>query len=965
MTALILLLVFLSGFTGLIYQVIWQKYLSAYLGSHALATSQVLACFFLFMALGYFIIGRYQHKLFKNKVFLYGVIEGVIGLYALISPDLFHVLTSSYSFYGESGLADLFKSMLLTGLFLGLPTFLMGGTIPVLTQGLVRTYQKSHKVHSWIYATNTIGAFLGVIMGGFYFIENHGLPMSLLIVGLFNVGIFIACYILWKIKPNGFLGLPEEKTQSLEKPEVFLSNQHKWSLYSISFLSGFYVFSLETIIIKMAGLSLGSSTYTYSIVVSAFIFAIALGSSLVSLFKKIESVNLLYKIQFFLILFLIALYFVIPHWPLILGRINLLISKNMFNYHLKWFFVLFVLTLILLIPVGLMGTNLPLLFSYLKQKNQYLSKTVGRLYGINSIGGFLGALFGGYYLLMWVSLDTAMKLYIVLVASTLILTSILFDKKRMVKLISFSVTVFSISVLATWLMPSWSTLKFTPGVFLSTPHFLKHTSYSEWFTSVRKSIEESYDILHSQSGPNTWAVVLEEKKSKERLLYVNGKPDASTQGDFSVRAMNMLIPLSLKPQVEDVFVVGLGASLSTGIASKFNEVKTVEVAEISQGVINSMPYFNKHSFDVLDRKDKFQLFHVDAFRKLKSSKKRYDLIVSEPSNLWVSGVELLFSLEFLQEAQKHLKDDGLYSQWFPLFESNEEMFRMILANFNSVFPTVTVWLTSPFTVNIVASNKRIQISDSDLQRKFTDQQEIYKKYGFNHYQSILGLQALPEGTARGLVMDVNTFHTIEWPRLESMANKNGFVGSNVDLNNFLLTKMIKPLPTQEKPYQLLYEEYLPSLAEEFFIDNIHRFDAFKTFAHNFQRRRLIYLYQKYYDKPKINLDNSIKQIINYLVNGKNSIDLNLEKGLNNLYNQVEVYKSAITMHLPVKTQNLIALLPDQCQNVENCYKAKKIIHSLLKNKSVLEIEVKIDERKQIEKDFADLKSQRKQESVSL
>lgn len=89
MTSLVLLLVFLSGFSGLIYQVIWQKYLSAYLGSHALATSQVLACFFLFMALGYFVIGKYQHKLIKNKVFLYGVIEGLIGLYALVSPDYF------------------------------------------------------------------------------------------------------------------------------------------------------------------------------------------------------------------------------------------------------------------------------------------------------------------------------------------------------------------------------------------------------------------------------------------------------------------------------------------------------------------------------------------------------------------------------------------------------------------------------------------------------------------------------------------------------------------------------------------------------------------------------------------------------------------------------------------------------------------------------------------------------------
>ncbi|MCB9026073.1 MAG: hypothetical protein H6625_07140 [Bdellovibrionaceae bacterium] len=953
MTALILLLVFFSGFTGLIYQVIWQKYLSAYLGSHALATSQVLACFFLFLAIGYFVIGKYQHRLVKNKVFLYGIIEGLIGGYALISPDFFFWLTNTFSFYGESLFTDLLYSLLLTGVFIGFPTFLMGGTIPVLTQGLVKVFQKSHKMHSWIYSINTIGAFLGTLMGGFYFIENHGLPFSLLIVGLINLAIFVVCYVLWKIYPLEFLGL-EEQVKANEDSQIFETDwlKNKMFLYVLSFLSGFYVFSLENIVIKIAGLSIGSSTYTYTIIVSAFIFSIAIGSSLVSFVKKIESVNLLYGIQLLLLISLVALYFLIPEWPMILGRVNMLISKNMFNFPLKWVFVLIIFIFMLTIPVGLMGTNLPLLFSYLKQRHQYLSKTVGRLYGINSIGGFLGALFGGYYILMWVPLDVAMKMYIVLVSSTVVVVSFLFYKKTQSKRLKISISIFVVTTILVSILPKWQPLAFTPGPYLNLPNFLPDTSYSDWYKESRLKVKNSLDLLFSKSGPNTWAIVSEDKKTKERTLHVNGKADAATLSDASVRALNMLIPLSIKPLVEDVFIVGLGASLSTGIATSFKEVKNVEVAEISQGVIDSMSFFNEHAFEVMDRADKFKVYHVDALRKLKSSKLKYDLIVSEPSNLWVTGVELLFSLEFLNEAKNHLKPGGVYSQWFPLFEANEDMLRMVLANFNSVFPWVTLWMTGPYTINIIASDKRINVSSIDLKRKFDEQKSIYEKFGLSNYQSILGMQALPEGTTRGLVVDVNSFHSIEWPRLEIMANRNGFLGKRLNLNSFLLAKMIKPLPVNEPEFQFIYQDLKEPLNEDFYIENIKKLEIYGAEITGFIRRRLMYEYGKNFKKAKLKLVNKVQKSIEYFISGTSKIDLKLEEDLKTFFSQVEIFKVAITMHLPVNSVNLLSLVPDNCLNLENCYKAKKYLSNVFKGKqSVADLEIKKSEWKDIEIEF--------------
>ena len=99
--ALCLSFVFLSGFTGLVYQVTWQRYLAYHLGSNALATTLVLTVFFLFLSLGYFAIGRWSHLFVRNKLFLYGILEGLIGAYCLLSPVLFRLLAESFSFHSR------------------------------------------------------------------------------------------------------------------------------------------------------------------------------------------------------------------------------------------------------------------------------------------------------------------------------------------------------------------------------------------------------------------------------------------------------------------------------------------------------------------------------------------------------------------------------------------------------------------------------------------------------------------------------------------------------------------------------------------------------------------------------------------------------------------------------------------------------------------------------------------------
>ncbi len=153
-------MVLLSGFAGLLYQVVWQKYLTIFLGSGASATSLILAGIFLFLSLGYHFFGRLAGRLQTSRLLIYAYLELGIGAFALVSPQAFAVLKH---LYWESSWLNypLASGFVLTSICVGLPAFLMGGTIPVLAEGLSRDKEASHQVHARVYFLNTLGAFLG------------------------------------------------------------------------------------------------------------------------------------------------------------------------------------------------------------------------------------------------------------------------------------------------------------------------------------------------------------------------------------------------------------------------------------------------------------------------------------------------------------------------------------------------------------------------------------------------------------------------------------------------------------------------------------------------------------------------------------------------------------------------------------------------------------------------------------
>ena len=192
-----LLLTVLTGFAGLVYEVAWQKYLAALLGSHGEATAAVLAIFLGGLSAGYALFGRMTRRVLERArrrgqrpqlLSFYACVEAGIGVYALLFPILFG-FAQKLSLLGpldHDALGFAFD-VVVSALLIGPPAVLMGGTIPILTLALAGDFARATRVHAWIYGTNTLGAFAGALAGGFWLIPLLGLDGVVRAMGGLNL----------------------------------------------------------------------------------------------------------------------------------------------------------------------------------------------------------------------------------------------------------------------------------------------------------------------------------------------------------------------------------------------------------------------------------------------------------------------------------------------------------------------------------------------------------------------------------------------------------------------------------------------------------------------------------------------------------------------------------------------------------------------------------------------------------
>jgi predicted membrane-bound spermidine synthase len=653
-----LLLTVLSGFAALVYEIVWQKYVATLLGSHSEATAIVLGVFLAGLSAGYAVFGRLTRRLVAYSrrkrrpprlFFAYGVVELAIGAYALTFPALFALVRSvSYAIpHGSAGLGLAFDA-LLVAVLLTPPTMLMGGTIPILTQALARSVDDSTRVHALVYGWNTVGAFAGALAAGFALIPWLGFVDSLRLTSTLNLAVG-AVFVAW-----GFTSAEEvdQNTPARTPGRMRVG----WVYSGIAFLWGFSLMVVQNVSIRVASLALGASEFTFAIVVAVVVLSIAFGSLVVSSLPRVPRAAL-FGNQVALAASLALLYWPMERWTYWGHLLRIQFGNadaDFLLFHLSSFGALL---LILGVPGALAGATLPLLFDHLRHRFGDLGALAGSIYSWNTLGALAGAIFGGYALLFVLDLH---HVYRLAVFASVLVAVMLWPRAEPGVLRKGPWAVLGIAALVITGMPPWA------PEYLSLGLFRERGDTPQLARGIDAAVEEKFArggrrIVFYEDGPVASVAVVESPLPRggvSRAVLSNGKSDGSTGADYPTMALAGLIPALLSPTAERAFVIGYGTGVTVGELSSLESMKEVTTAEISSAVLAAAPLFdfaNQHA----SRSRKAMVIRGDAYRAMMRSSGGFDIIVSEPSNPWVTGVEMLFSREFLLAARRRLTPQGV------------------------------------------------------------------------------------------------------------------------------------------------------------------------------------------------------------------------------------------------------------------------------------------------------------------
>jgi spermidine synthase len=715
---IVLLCFFLSGFSGLLYEVLWLRMLILIFGSTTLAVSTVLTSFMGGLALGSFLFGRIMDRQ-KRPLLYYGLLEGVIGLYALMIPWLFTLLIPAYrviwaqfhpNFYGFT-----LMQFLLVSAVLVIPTTCMGATLPILSKWAVQQEKTLGVTIGRLYALNTFGAVLGTALSGFFLLPHLGVQKTLGIAVAVNLLVALSILVLYRRSP----ALPVSEWPAFSKdtepvrPGVSIPALPKGVITSVLLgisLSGFISMIYEVAWSRTLSLLVDSSVYGFSIMLTTFLVGIALGSYFFS--SKVDTLRhqgfawAWMQIGIGIFAFLSLVFFQeLPYWYLLLYRslgksINLLLTGK---FLLAFF--------IMLAPTLFMGAIFPLTIKIYTSSLKQVGRMVGNVYTINTIGCILGSFAGGFFLIPLLGIRNTILLGIGLnLLLGLFLLVITTSPRPSVKWIA-APAVFLVTLIILWFPPAWKTPLMVSGVYIYAHNF-KDTS--------RQQLLEMYEpqnepLLFYKEGHTCTISVHKSRRTGTIYMKSNGKVEASTKGDMPTQVLVGQLPMLLAPHMDEVLVVGMGSGVTVGSVTPF-PAKKITLVELEEAVIQGSRFFDQVNNQPL--KDNRLILRVaDARNYLLVTPDQYDVIISEPSNPWMAGVANVFTQEFFRLGYRKLKPAGVFCQWLQLYKISPESFRTVLTTFHSVFPYIYVFQPQPKDLIMVGFKQKPDLSLTRLKER--------------------------------------------------------------------------------------------------------------------------------------------------------------------------------------------------------------------------------------------------------
>ena len=711
----ILILFFLSGVSALIYQIVWLQMAGLVFGIAPFAAATILSAFMAGLALGSLYCGKLADRS-KNPLILFAFLEIGIGISALLVPfglskilqsQVYIELNSSTNFF----LLSLFRFLMVFSLLL-IPTFLMGGTLPVLSKLSIQNLNILGKKIGTLSSVNNLGAAAGCFLASFIFIRLIGITYSAYIAMTINIVIALSAFVLNRFTfatlsrfdpEKGDISTPDSHTTP-KRTEILQDGNYGSPLLIfllvVFTLSGFVSMVYHVLWMRMlSALAFANAVYSFSTVSIAFLMGTALGSFIYAKFldKGRDKLTLFGIIQVVIgmsALFLLPVFNKLP-------SIIAVVCPPLFGDEPSWSMCIaseFLPTFFLMVlPTTLMGMTLPLMSKIYTRNLDRLGDKIGLVNSLDTVGPIFGSFAAAFLLIPLLGIQ------------------------KSIFLLSFS--SIAMGAIVVYLNPY--ARRGVRGIFsaclaLALLLSIIHVPFD--FKFWRKGQAPMEKLLYYNEDVAGTTTVREYLQGNNftRVLEIDGTNVAGTSYMLkSTQKIQGHLPLLLHPDPNQVLIVGFGSGGTTRAVSLHDLEKVVGV-ELVPSVVDAA---TKHFYDINQGVVNDSKVHIkigDGRNYVATTQEKYDVILTESVHPIYSGNGSLYGKEYFERCRYILRPNGIMSVWIPIWALPDYYFKMIIKTFQNVFPNSTVWYV-PNSVNrqvlLIGSKDKYAIDINSLKTK--------------------------------------------------------------------------------------------------------------------------------------------------------------------------------------------------------------------------------------------------------
>ncbi len=698
---------FCSGLTALIYQTIWSRQFRLIFGSSTYATAAVLAIFMGGLGAGSLLLGKRADGKARPLEF-YGNLELVIAVTAALSQPLLSMAGAVYVALGGSASLGLGGAsavrLVLAAIVIGVPTFLMGGTLPAAARAIETGDDVRRRRVAVLYAANTVGAVAGALLSTFWMVERFGNRKTLLMAALVNLFVGALARAAARREAPPAKSAVQARTDSAGTPVP------PRFVFAASAVTGFAFLLMEMVWYRMLTPLLGGTTFMFGLVLAIALLGIGAGGAAYSFWRSDRAASAAaFALTCALEAAAMALPFALGDRLAVFA--NYLQPRGVGTFGgqvLSWSLV----TLITVFPAAFVsGIQFPLLINLLGRGRDKVGRDVGAAYAWNTAGAIAGSLAGGFGLMQLLSAPGCWRLVIALLAALAVGTVLLGVTDRRTAIATAAAGFAAAAIVAAFADGPTAVWRHSGIGAGRAPNVQSLNERRQWEQRIRRTL-----LWDADGRESAIALVNEQDLS----FYINGKSDGSAFGDAGTQVMAGLVGAALHGEPRSALVIGLGTGSTAGWLGAVDSIERVDVVELEPVVLRIAAACSPVNRDVLQN-PKIRIHVADARERLLTSRDRYDLIFSEPSNPYRAGIASLFTREFYDAAALRLNRGGFFLQWVQAYEIDADTLRTIYATIGSVFPHTETWWTKDADLLLLASRDPVMHDVDALRRRLASE----------------------------------------------------------------------------------------------------------------------------------------------------------------------------------------------------------------------------------------------------